>query len=537
MVRQTKDLRLRFLGVLPVLKDEELGELMPQEITSFHAITTFVGKSLRELVEIAREKNQDIVQKCQNVQLRSTLVGHASMGTSVVLALDIEQGSKFLDSILTGIVFSSALMASGRRTTSVGEEIVFPTEIFNNPKAKEIYSKQSIANINLSNFLYSKGVEKDQASKILQYGLKGAGLLVLPVESIISLLKEYEYEEEWMPEEVKLFLDYIAENAKKWGIDWLYNARQFAPRDAYPYPNIFKNPEENNLARDLVVKYQSDLNTKRTKIINCKNLASPVLRKEFEKLEQLTKQITNSKENIKNDWYSLLEARRRITRDYNLAVEVDILSSVSWRVWGEKKRHRTIPQIIDSIYFSTSRTSKVFNNFEKGIKNKNLSKEYIDVIDRVFSIPPAIKKNEEFLYAYLQHANSSLKTYDKLVQIGIKPKDAIFIIPRGIRIDILQSYNLYNLISGYFPLRSCITAEEELRQLTRKEIKNIQSEFGKIGLDYIAKDIRRKCELVGFCSETESCGNVKSAVSDYDDEFHKEMHEDLKRKYNEILKR
>jgi len=58
--------------------------------------------------------------------------------------------------------------------------------------------------------------------------------------------------------------------------------------------------------------------------------------------------------------------------------------------------------------------------------------------------------------------------------MGIRPGDAVFVIPRGIKIRVLSQYNLYNLISGYYPLRLCSTAEEQLRSTTRQEADGIR---------------------------------------------------------------
>lgn len=120
--------------------------------------------------------------------------------------------------------------------------------------------------------------------------------------------------------------------------------------------------------------------------------------------------------------------------------------------------------------------------------------------------------------------------------MGIKPRDAIFIIPRGIRTDVLQSYNLYNLISGYYPLRLCKTAEEQLRSLTSQEVAQIKKILQRKKFPELAKAIQVKCHTTCFCHEEEFCGQIKTLVKDYSEEFHQKMLASLEDKYLSQIK-
>ncbi len=177
----TKDLKLTFLGITPVLKDKT-GVLNSQQIVSFSALLTFKGKSVQNLLEETKAKGQDVNEKIKNILRRSSLKGHASMATTPVLCFSYE-ASKFLDSALTGVVFASALMASGRRTDTTVNDIVYPTTILNNAKAESIYKKTSEENIDFVNELLKRGIQKDEASKMLQYGIYGTGIIQFPIES------------------------------------------------------------------------------------------------------------------------------------------------------------------------------------------------------------------------------------------------------------------------------------------------------------------------------------------------------------------
>ncbi|MDP3995795.1 MAG: hypothetical protein Q8P74_00910, partial [bacterium] len=236
----TSNLKIKFLGITPVLKDET-GVLNPQEIVALSALLTFKGKSIKKLLNDIKKKEGNISEKIKSILQKSSLRGHASMATTPSLCLTYE-GSKFLDWVLTGLYFSSSLVSSGRRTNTAEKDIVYPKAIFRSKKAREIYHLISKNNIDLHNYFLSKGVSKDEARKILQQGLYGTGIIQLPIESIVAIKREYDMEKEWMPEEVGMLLEKIEKDAKKLGIDWLYATRTAAPRTVYPYPNVFKNP-------------------------------------------------------------------------------------------------------------------------------------------------------------------------------------------------------------------------------------------------------------------------------------------------------
>ena len=99
---------------------------------------------------------------------------------------------------------------------------------------------------------------------------------------------------------------------------------------------------------------------------------------------------------------------------------------------------------------------------------------------------------------YLSVALEAFEDYKKLINLGIKPRDAIFLIPRGVKIDILQEYDLYNLLTGYYPLRLCQTAEEEMRRNTIKEVALIKKELTKKGCGWFNNLLFQNARLSVF---------------------------------------
>lgn len=527
----TSNLKVKFLGITPVSKDKT-GALNPQEIVALSALLTFKGKSIKKLFEDIRKKGENVGEKIKLILQRSSLRGHASIATTPSFCLTYE-GSKFLDWVLTGLYFSSSLVSSGRRTDTTEKDIVFPQGIYNNRKAGEIYYKVSKGNINTHNYFLSKGIGKDEARKILQQGVYGTGIIQLPIESIIAVKREYEAETEWMPEEVGFLLRKIEKEAKNMGVDWLLATRLAAPRNIYPYPNVFKNPAELNIVRELKNK-EKLING--IKIISVEILATEGLKRKLIQLKKTQQQLFSSLPQIKKKWTALSFLYQEIVRDYNSALRLKVLSTVPMGIWTEKKRHRTCPQVVESIYYCVDRAGKIFRKFGQEIKSGRINRKTITEIEKVFSIPPSIKNDSELLKNYLSAILESFNGYQKLLALKIKPRDAVFLIPRGVKTDILQEYDLYNFLTGYYPLRLCTTADEEMRRNTLKEVAQIKKILTEKGYGWLGNLLVPKCQILGFCPEEKSCPMILGAVKNYNEEFHQEMKKELKKQFEKNLK-
>lgn len=530
---KTKDFKITFLGVTPVLNDET-GYLKPQDIVALSALMTFKGKSVKDLYTDAVEKGQNIENKVKTIHRKSSLRGHASMATTPAISFNYE-ASKFIDSIFTGMVFSSSFMASGRRTDTSIDEIVYPTKIDQDKEAKKIYKEAAEANINFLNLAISQGIEKDEASKVLQYGIYGTGTISYPIESIVAMKKEIELEGKWMPEEAKLFVAAIEKELKKMGMELIYSARDLAARNTLPFPNIFKDPDKSNIARELINQKELPNDLNRIQDFSLTKVSG--LEKKAAEINKLASLIYKEKKNIKKQWRDILVARADLLRDYGTVLNLKMLSSVSWRVWGEKKRHRTVQMTPDSVYYAIDRANKIFEKFIKKITSRKLTSLEIKKIDRVFTVPPALRQNKDLLYGYLDCVKKSLETYYELIEkYKIDPSDAIYLMPRGVRIDLFQNYDLFNLVSGYYPLRTCTTAETQLRAITRQEMIKIKQFLEKKNLKNTAKLMVTKCWIPGFCLEEKNCPVIQGLIKDYDEKFHEEMKEKLDEEYEDRLK-
>ncbi len=519
----TSDLRIDFFGIVPEFELDGR-KFSAQTIAALSALLTFKGKSVQELYQEAVNAEQDLDTKVLKILQKSSLRGHASIATTPVIALSF-QGSKFLDALLTPLVFSSGLMASGRRTETTPDDIVTPTAIAADASAASVYHAVSAANITAVNTFLEQGMRKDEASKLLPYGIIGTGIVSLSVESLIAFKREYEREKEWMPEDAKLFLDAVDGELTRLGIDILYPTRFVAPKDVYPFPNIFKDPARTNLARDLRGQMGGDAIT-RVMSIEVERTAGFL--QELDRLAAMADSL-HDEQSVREKWWDFLALREQICRDYATSVRCRVLSAVSWRVWGEKKRHRTVPMVCESLYEAIHATSRFLQTTPFAETDA-----YIMAFDRYFSVPPAVQKDKTVFRRWHERVADSFSKYDALVAGGVAERDALYLIPRGIRLDVVQDYNLYNLISGYYPLRLCSTAEEQMRDITEQEAEQIRHLLDAQQLQSLSRHIVPKCHVVGFCPEETSCAKIADMIKPYRKAFHEQMKEELEHRWRNL---
>ncbi|MBD3238064.1 MAG: hypothetical protein GF332_00290 [Candidatus Moranbacteria bacterium] len=532
-MKTTKDLKVKLLGIIPQYQTRQ-GSFNAQEVAAFSGLLTFRGDSVEDLVQEAQIKKQDINQKIKYILRKSALRGHASMATMPVFCFTFE-GSKMIGSMLTGITFSSALMHSGRRASVTTEQAVCPKAIANNPKAYRLYQKTSNKLINTFNQLLKIGIIKDEASKIIHYGTYGTGIITFPVESLGAFLKEYQLEKQWMPEEGEILLKALESKLKQFGVDLLYSTRAVAPRNAYPFPNLFKDPAPTNLVRDLVKR--GWLKNKQVKIFQICNALGKGFKNRILEIQQLQEKLFNNPQKLKQQYPRLLACRRELIRDYSNGLNIKSLSRVSWRVWRDKKRHRTAPVATESIYYCLDRALRQLKDIILEFKaNQNLKTEQIAKINRLATVPPGINKNKKTRTKYLEALLESLQTYQELIGMGVKPGDAVYIIPRAFRIDMVQEYNLHNLIDGYYPLRSCPTADEQIFRQTKAELKQIKAKLAGKNLAFLNALIEPKCVAAGFCPEEKTCGYIKTLVKGYNQKMHQDFKDILEQKFQAKLK-
>lgn len=497
-----------FLSFGPTVKlvDEEKNEtiISPDDLVYGAAGVTFKGmKFIDDVIELKKE-GIDFKEKRDKAIIKSVGAGHASMSTSEGF-WTILQGdcSKLVDSIFTGATYISALMPSGRRVPISEEEIVIPKGIADKGgKALDLFLDTSRKNIQAYEALQANGVPKQEASKIVQYGHSGGGFLYIPLETLVYFSKLAQGNPNDMPLEGREIIAQLEKIVHQNGMGVVYESRKNAPRASNVNPNIFHHRK--TWAQELMEEGDNSYNEP--------EIISETDSMPFAREARIKHYLKNRKrlfENVGDNWKESLRELEDIVADFNDSVNVQTIVNTPWRVWGEVKRHRTLPQNSESIY----------NAMERIIRGRH----YHKALPNLISVPQSVSSDSTNNGLWAERFLHSLFTYERLVDAGIKESDAIGIIPRGIKFGVIKNFNLYNLTTGYASLRQCVgTVEPEMRAITGKEMELVR-ESGTIGGD-VGRLIAPKCHYGGFCPESDykkCCGLVRSVVPNYDEEMHK----------------
>jgi hypothetical protein len=469
---------------------------------------TYKGMSSIDELRRMKVEDEEFSAKMQKSVIKSAGAGHASLATTPGFWMIMEgNSSKLVDSIFTGAVFSSSLMPSGRRVPISKNEIVVPKGIHEAGKdAEEIYLKVLNETIQAYEDLQTKGVPKQEASKIVPYGHGGGGFAFMPLETLVYFSRLAERNPLAMPEEGKEIIDQLENFIHKHGMGITYEARKEAPRTSCVNPNIFTF--EKTFAEEQFDKNQEGIYTG-PKLVSLRDVASE---ERTRRIEQYFKNKKEMLKDIQNNWKESFGELEGIVTDFNDSVKVALVESISWRVWGEVKRHRTLSQTPSSIYRMVDRL----------IKNRSY------ILDKSCSLPESVKENKENLEIWKTAFSNAINAFKELTEGGVKKSDAIALIPRGIRLPVVKDFDLYNMTTGYISLRLCNTCEPEMRKTTERERDLICSlsidGVGRIDESPVKRLIVPKCQYGGFCSEDKyatCCGKVKQVVPNYDEEMHK----------------
>jgi len=416
------------------------------------------------------------------------------------------------DSAFTGAVFSNAHMPSGRRTDvrSDEEEIIVPKSIYRaGGSALEIYLQASRNNMAANKALMDRKVTKQVAAKILQYGIVGGGTIKLSVETIADFAV-FQMNQP-LPAECKEIIRQLEKAVRDNGAPVLLEARKRAPRICYPNTSIFRDGE--NEATEIVPRLFG--NKGELMLMHYHVPDSRALERRVKEYVSLIEKSHKSEGDFRENQDRIYQMARAIAGDFP-SVSVSIAEFVPWRVWGEDKRHRTVEQVVEPIYHAIERAEAFL--FSQG-ETPHFTSEYIT---KFFSMPKSIFESSENMATWADQIEESFSVYRKLIEMGIDKSDALYMVPRGVKLALVKKYNLYNaLIGGFIPLRMCTTAEPEMRATTHKEAAMLK----KVLPEYMHPLLNPKCNQVG-CSEEifgKKCSTAKTFMPWYDIDAHKRL--------------
>jgi len=458
--------------------------------------------------------------------------GHSMGGlTGITFGL---HGTKMIDSGLTGLVSSRSLVTSGRRRSIKVEDIVVPESI---TKREDLLGEY--LNISRAAFKESEKFKKkfgknggvEAFNKFLPYNNPADLFIFFPLDTMATLAFEVKRDKlnpngPFLPKEIYTLVEKFPKIAEENGIGKMYKQRIQVPRDTYFHYTMFKDPDSSNYVSDLAKKIGIPI---KPHLIDSHIDLTDNFKKSLDKLKSTLEQVREitDPEKLEEAAFECMLTTRDIVEEYNEAVRIKILDSLSFRVWSEQKRHATLRQNVESIYSATKRASERMKEFWPGIEkayeetgNNNLS---LKELEKIMVIDERLKKNKELLLPYVYHTGRQLMFFDKLIKEGIMLRDAAYMIPRNIRTLNLEHYDLSNLIDLELPLRLCKECEPE-RHLTSWQKRNLIAKAVP-ELEYF---LQPKCS-VGYCTEGNFCEHI-TALRKYGEDLHKKTKEAMLKK-------
>ena len=133
---------------------------------------------------------------------------------------------------------------------------------------------------------------------------------------------------------------------------------------------------------------------------------------------------------VSHNWKENLGELEGIVDDFNDSVRAEIIESISWRVWGEVKRHRTLNQTAESIYNAVDRAAEWIEREELFyLPELHLEESQVklnsSLLKRVMSVPESVISDENNFLIWSDSFYNSISAYNKLVKSGVKKSDAI----------------------------------------------------------------------------------------------------------------
>lgn len=136
------------------------------------------------------------------------------------------------------------------------------------------------------------------------------------------------------------------------------------------------------------------------------------------------------------------------------------------------------------------------------------STRYVKYGDFDFVVPESIKRDEEALEEYTHLMCDISETYKALKRWGVPQEDAANVLPLGMLTKVVVRTNLRNLIDMSHQ-RLCTRAYWEYRALMNDIIASLKRY--SIGWEKLIDSTNLfvpKCEFLGYCPESKSCGRM-----------------------------
>ncbi len=100
---------------------------------------------------------------------------------------------------------------------------------------------------------------------------------------------------------------------------------------------------------------------------------------------------------------------------------------------------------------------------------------------------------------FLEAIEESLRKYHELVGSGIDPNIARYVLPQGMKTEIIVTGNL-QAYQDFFKVRLCSKSQYEIQELATKMLTRILDVL-PFAFDYLGPN----CDMLGYCPEGEYC--------------------------------
>jgi len=123
-----------------------------------------------------------------------------------------------------------------------------------------------------------------------------------------------------------------------------------------------------------------------------------------------------------------------------------------------------------------------------------------------FIVPPEVDKNPEARERFLAACAESFLSYRAMIDAGVPPEDARYLLPNAMETKIVVTMNIRELLH-FFELRCCNRAQWEIREVAGRML-----ELAEPTAPYIFMDAGPSCRR-GACNEGKmTCGKPHARV-------------------------
>jgi thymidylate synthase (FAD) len=112
--------------------------------------------------------------------------------------------------------------------------------------------------------------------------------------------------------------------------------------------------------------------------------------------------------------------------------------------------------------------------------------------DPTFIVPPDVDADPERRQAFLQACADAFMAYRHMIESGVEPEDARYLLPNAMETKIVVTMNVRQLLH-FFELRCCKRAQWEIRELALKMLELVEPTASYVFMDAGASCRRGPC--------------------------------------------